>query len=232
MMLRIASKQSFERFSKLFPTKYLLRVAGMSTITLDTARAPTAVLRKLSSLSNPSLLKIASLPRCSFSSLSSTESELFNYTSGRWVYNEALRLQERKLVFDVDEFMQLAARSVDRRSSDIINFSKLAEGDHNRILLITFNDNFQMVARVPYPVTGPKYYGLASEVATMEYLRLSGIPVPEVYGYDPGQDNAVGMAYSISGVRPREQLERYFVLTWETRRLSMSLVKLRSSRQR
>ncbi|KAH6881210.1 kinase-like domain-containing protein [Coprinopsis sp. MPI-PUGE-AT-0042] len=167
----------------------------MSTTTLDTARAPTVVLRKLSFSSNPSLLKIASLPRRSFSSLSSTESELFNYTSGRWVYNEALRLQERKLVFDVDKFMRLAAKSVDRRLSDIIDFSKLAEGDHNRIFLITFNDNFQMVARVPYPVTGPKYYGLASEVATMVYLRLSGLPIPEVYGYSPGDDNTAGIAY-------------------------------------
>ncbi|KAH6881213.1 kinase-like domain-containing protein [Coprinopsis sp. MPI-PUGE-AT-0042] len=133
--------------------------------------------------------------RRSLSRLATKEDNLFNYTSGRWLYNESLRLQERQLVFDIDEFMSLAAKSVDRRSSDIIEFSKLAEGDCHRVFRITFSDNFQMVARVPYPATGPKYYGLASEVATMEYLRLSGIPVPKVYGYDPGQDNAVGMAY-------------------------------------
>ncbi|KAH6888887.1 hypothetical protein BKA70DRAFT_1541424 [Coprinopsis sp. MPI-PUGE-AT-0042] len=121
----------------------------------------------------PSLLKIASSPKGSSSSLASTENELFNYTSGRW----------------------LAAKSVNRRLSDIIDFSKLSEGKFNRIFLITFKDTFQMVARVPYPMTVPKYYAVASEVATMEYLRLSGLPIPEIYGYSPGEDNAAGIPY-------------------------------------
>ncbi|KAH6881233.1 kinase-like domain-containing protein [Coprinopsis sp. MPI-PUGE-AT-0042] len=149
----------------------------------------------MSILSRPSLLKIALSPKRSSSSLASTENELFNYTSGRWVYNEALRLKERRLVFDVDEFMQLTAKSVDRQLSDIIDFSKLSEGKFNRMFLITFKDSFQMVARVPYPMTVPKYYAVASEVVTMEYLRLSGLPIPEIYGYSPGEDNAAGIPY-------------------------------------
>lgn len=52
-----------------------------------------------------------------------------------------------------------------------------------------------MVARVPYPLTVPKYYTVASEVATMDYLRSSGIPVPQVYAYSPVSDNAAKTEY-------------------------------------
>jgi aminoglycoside phosphotransferase (APT) family kinase protein len=54
---------------------------------------------------------------------------------------------------------------------------------------------FEMVARVPYPVTVPKFYAVASEVATMRFLRSFGLPVPEVYGYSPSSDNAAKTEY-------------------------------------
>ena len=54
---------------------------------------------------------------------------------------------------------------------------------------------FQMVARIPYTVTIPKYFTVASEVATMALLRSSGLPVPEVYGYSPVPDNAAETEY-------------------------------------
>ena len=54
-----------------------------------------------------------------------------------------------------------------------------------------------MVARIPYPSTVPKYYAVASEVATMDYLRSSGLPVPRVYGYSPVSDNAAKTAFII-----------------------------------
>ena len=110
-------------------------------------------------------------------------------------YNEALRLSERKVVFDVDGLSRLAAQSVDRNPADIVKFSKFAEGGFNRNFLITFRDNFQMIARIPYPVTVPKYYSVASEVATLDFLRSSGLPVPQVYGYSPSPDNVANTEY-------------------------------------
>ncbi|KAG5645989.1 hypothetical protein DXG03_004590 [Asterophora parasitica] len=74
-------------------------------------------------------------------------------------------------------------------------FEKLAEGGFNRTFLITMRDGFQLVARIPYPVTGPKYYAVASEVATMDFLRLSGLPIPKVYGYSPTSDNVAETEY-------------------------------------
>ena len=72
---------------------------------------------------------------------------------------------------------------------------KLAEGGFNRIFLITMHDGFHMIARIPYPVTQPKRYALASEVATMAFLRAHGLPVPQVYGYSPTSDNAAQTEY-------------------------------------
>lgn len=51
-------------------------------------------------------------------------------------------------------------------------------------------DDFRLVARIPYPVTVPKSYAIASEVATIDYLRLLGLPVPKIYSFSPTADNA------------------------------------------
>ena len=56
-------------------------------------------------------------------------------------------------------------------------------------------DGFKMVARIPYPATVPKYSAVASEVATMAFLRSSGLPIPEVYGYSPVPDSTAETAY-------------------------------------
>ena len=110
-------------------------------------------------------------------------------------FNDALRRAERRLVFDVEGLDRLAAQSVGRSPADVINLSKLAEGGFNRTFLITLRDDFQMVARIPYPATVPKYYAVASEVATMEFLRSSGLPLPQIYGYSPTSDNAAKTEY-------------------------------------
>ncbi|KAF8231494.1 hypothetical protein L208DRAFT_63234 [Tricholoma matsutake] len=57
------------------------------------------------------------------------------------------------------------------------------------------HDGFQMVARIPYPITVPEFYTIASEAATMRLLHSSGLPVPEVYDYSPSSDNAAMTPY-------------------------------------
>lgn len=114
--------------------------------------------------------------------MSDPPNDLFNYTSGRWLVNNDLRLAERRREFDVAALCRLAAQSVGRTSQDIDTLVKLAEGGFNRTFLITMHGGFQMVARIPYTITPPKFYATASEVATMRLLRAAGLPVPEVYG--------------------------------------------------
>ncbi|THH30077.1 hypothetical protein EUX98_g4128 [Antrodiella citrinella] len=127
--------------------------------------------------------------------MSDSHDDLFNYSSGRWLVNNDLRLAERRREFDVDELCRLAAQSVGRSPQDIDTFVKLAEGGFNRTFLITMHGGFEMVARIPYPVTVPKFYAIASEVATMRFLRSSGLPVPEVYDYSSSSDNAAKTEY-------------------------------------
>ncbi|GJJ07193.1 hypothetical protein Clacol_001393 [Clathrus columnatus] len=109
--------------------------------------------------------------------------------------NDVLRHAERRRVFNVNGLCRLAAESVNRSPDDIVDLKKLAEGGFNRTFLITMGDGFQMVARIPYSKTIPKYFAVASEVATMDLLRSSGLPIPEIYGYSPVPDNAAETEY-------------------------------------
>ncbi|KAL1675240.1 kinase-like domain-containing protein [Schizophyllum commune] len=134
-------------------------------------------------------------PRRALSTATESQRDLFEYTAGRWVYNDALRHKERESVFNVDELCRLAAGSVNQRITDVASISKLEEGGFNRVFLVTLRDGQRVIARIPYPVTPPHYYAVASEVATIEYLRARGIPTPKIYGYSPGSDNAAGTPY-------------------------------------
>lgn len=110
-------------------------------------------------------------------------------------FNDILRHTERRRIFNVDGLCRLAAESVDRSPDDVARLVKLAEGGFNRTFLITMRCGFQMVARIPYPATIPKYFAVASEVATMALLRSSGLPIPKVYGYSPVPDNMAETEY-------------------------------------
>ena len=118
-----------------------------------------------------------------------------NPSSNMFSINNALRYAERRHVFNVDELCRLATQSVDRSPGDVVNLTKLAEGGFKRSFLLTMCGGFQMVVRISYPVTIPKYFAVASEVATMALLRSFGLPIPRVYGYSPVLDNAADTEY-------------------------------------
>ncbi|KAF1957339.1 hypothetical protein CC80DRAFT_592624 [Byssothecium circinans] len=120
--------------------------------------------------------------------------ELFEYTSGRWLYNESLRLRERHLPFNIPELKKAAAKCVDRPVTDIANLTKLAESTTNRVFEISFKDNSSILARMPYHICTPNRYKIASEVATLDFVRKHGIAAPKVLGYEI-EENAVGTEY-------------------------------------
>ncbi|KAG5299722.1 phosphotransferase enzyme family protein [Histoplasma capsulatum G186AR] len=122
-----------------------------------------------------------------------SKDELFQYTSGRWIYNEHLRLTERYLEFDIPALQKAIAAASGHSTSDIISFFKLAEGGFNRLFQVTFNDGNRVIARIPYPSTGPEHYGVASEVATLDYLRLHGITTPKVYAWCSTRENPTSL---------------------------------------
>ncbi|KAL8897818.1 MAG: hypothetical protein Q9207_007008 [Kuettlingeria erythrocarpa] len=122
---------------------------------------------------------------------------LFTYTSGRWIYNERIRLEERYLKFDVKQIVRIVASSCGRTEADVLNLHKLGEGGFNRTFEVTMRDGLQIVARLPYPCTFPNHYTVASEVATIDFVRLHGISVPKIYAYSATAQNPIGSEYII-----------------------------------
>jgi hypothetical protein len=51
----------------------------------------------------------------------------------------------------------------------------------------------QSVGRIPYASTKPKRLISASEVTSLDFLRLHGLPVPEVYSYSITSENPAGI---------------------------------------
>jgi hypothetical protein len=85
----------------------------------------------------------------------------------------------------------------EKSTEDVIAFRKLAEGGFNRTFEIIMNDGSVVIARLPYRVTYPHRLSVASEVATLRFLKLHGVPVPEVLDYSTTEINAVGVEYII-----------------------------------
>lgn len=106
----------------------------------------------------------------------------------------------------MSELQRLAAVAVSRNFEDILSFHKLGEGAANRAFLIEFRDGFKLVARVPYLVTQPRKLLVASEAATMTFLRSKGIPVPQVYGYSATAENPAETEYIFMEFSPGKEL--------------------------
>ncbi|KAF2718973.1 hypothetical protein K431DRAFT_340316 [Polychaeton citri CBS 116435] len=146
----------------------------------------------------------------------------YDYTRGRWLWNEELRRADRRRLFNVQELKSLAAAAVSRKLTHV--------GGFNCTSLVTMQDGFEMIARVPYPMTEPKQLLVASEVATMGYLRSCGIPIPEIYGYSVTSDNSAGTEYHFMEVNPAINLGDIWFELGETARTTIvrRLVELES----
>ncbi|EFQ99303.1 serine/threonine protein kinase [Nannizzia gypsea CBS 118893] len=137
---------------------------------------------------------------------------LFKYTFGRYLYNEHLRLAERYVEFNVNALKDAAARAVGRDSTASI--TKLAEGGFNRVFLLTMNDGFEVIVKIPYLLAVPQKLTTESEVATLDFLRGNGIPVPKVYAWSSDRDNKVGTEYIIMEKASGKPLaDRWFDIT-------------------
>ncbi|KAF7125333.1 hypothetical protein CNMCM5793_001511 [Aspergillus hiratsukae] len=148
-------------------------------------------------------------------------SDLFNYTSGRWIYNEILRLSERQLFFNVSQLNRITAASIGRPEQDVSYIRKLAEGGFNRVFEITLGEGTQVIARLPYPSTEPRIHATASEVATMGFVRLHGVLVPRVLAYSASDQNPVGSEYIIMEKAPGNELGDLWYTMTERQRLKM-----------
>ncbi|KAI7236741.1 hypothetical protein KC330_g3579 [Hortaea werneckii] len=97
----------------------------------------------------------------------SENDDFYRYTSGRWLWNEESRLQERYKQFNIPGLKSLAAKACGAQSC--IGIVKLAEGGFNKVFRLTSDNGAVVIARIPTPVVGPISKALASEVATMDF---------------------------------------------------------------
>lgn len=104
-----------------------------------------------------------------------TDENLFRYTSGRWLWNEAQELRDRYTPLDVAELQKVAARTVG--ATECISITKLGEGSFNKAFKLTMDDGKTVIARIPHPIVGPDFYVTASEVATMDFVRPRALGV-------------------------------------------------------
>ncbi|KJA17386.1 hypothetical protein HYPSUDRAFT_206214 [Hypholoma sublateritium FD-334 SS-4] len=90
-------------------------------------------------LPRPAVRTTRSLSRRALSTAPESQDNLFEYTSGRWVYNDALRHMERKVP----------------STPTPCAASPPPPGGFNRTLLVSPRGGQHVVARVPYAVTAP-----------------------------------------------------------------------------
>ena len=131
--------------------------------------------------------------------------------SGR--YNEALRLKERYLPFNVIGLQEVASKAVNKTSKDVAVFRKLAEGGFSRTFVITMKYGMEIIARLPYPVAFPSSLAVTSEVATLRLVKLYGVPVPNVLDYSTTKENPAGAEYiTMYKAQGHELGDRWFSL--------------------
>ncbi|PGG95578.1 hypothetical protein AJ79_09968 [Helicocarpus griseus UAMH5409] len=108
---------------------------------------------------------------------------MYNYTGGRWLWNESEQLSRRRVHFDMEELMQVVNRLL--RPAKCVDIEKLSEGNFNKTFVLTMDNRKQAVAKFPNPNAGRPHYSTASEVATMDFVRnVLGIPAPKVSGME------------------------------------------------
>ncbi|KMU91749.1 hypothetical protein CIHG_09556 [Coccidioides immitis H538.4] len=123
-----------------------------------------------------------------------SNNHFFCYTSGRWLYNEPLQLKKRYVRFNVPALQQIAGRIA---SSRCVEMTKIPEGLYNKVFSLRMENGREILARIPNPNAGHPQRVVASEVATLDFLRnVLDIPVPRVLSWSsPSQPNPVGAEY-------------------------------------
>jgi hypothetical protein len=121
--------------------------------------------------------------------------ELFNYTNGRFLANEAEACNRRYVRFDIDQLCAVAA-AAGGSSSPIRAIDKM-EGGFSKALIMRKEDGSQVVAKIPFSIAGPPKYTTASEVAVLKFSKTA-TPIHHSIGSKTDRV-ANGSKYSYSG---------------------------------
>ncbi|KAF1962211.1 hypothetical protein CC80DRAFT_435048 [Byssothecium circinans] len=122
--------------------------------------------------------------------------DLLNYTNGRFLIDEEKACRRRFVQFDVDQLCAVAA-SAGGHHSPVKAIEKM-EGGFSKAMLLQKEDGSEVIAKIPFSITGPPKYTTASEVAVLKYLHAhTKIPVPKVLAWSSDASNPIGAEYII-----------------------------------
>lgn len=79
-------------------------------------------------------------------------------------------MAKRYVAFDINELVKVAAQAVG--STSCVSLDIIPDGLHSKTFLLKMNDDAQAVAKLTNPCAGRPHFTTASEVATMDYVRL------------------------------------------------------------
>lgn len=80
-------------------------------------------------------------------------------------------MAQRRVEFNMNELAHLSAKAVG--SMACVNIEKYPDGMFSKAFLMTMEDGMQVVAKVPNPNAGRAHFMTASEVATMDFVRIA-----------------------------------------------------------
>ena len=101
----------------------------------------------------------------------------YKLTRGRWLWNEATRLDERCKRFNIAEHKRAAAEAIGAQKCS--RMTKLAESGFKKVFKLVMDNNSVVIARIPNPNIGRADRVIASGVATMEFVRSYDSPRDE-----------------------------------------------------
>ncbi|SMR44111.1 unnamed protein product [Zymoseptoria tritici ST99CH_3D1] len=134
--------------------------------------------------------------------------DLYRYTNGSFLANEAKAFDRRYLKFNLDELCSIASRI---GSISAVKEVVKMEGGFCKALLMKKIDGTEIVAKLPFKIAGPAHYTTASEVAVLKYvLRHTRVPVPKVLAWSSDATNTVGLEYIIMEKAPGVQLVKVY----------------------
>jgi hypothetical protein len=110
-------------------------------------------------------------------------------------FNEKLRMRERHVQFCLSELSNAICCALKRNRADYRSIDKCVEVGFNRIIQATFIDGLGILARLPFNMKAPLRHSVASEAATLTFLRAQGLPVPKAHSYSLTSDNPVKTPY-------------------------------------
>ncbi|KAL4876129.1 kinase-like domain-containing protein [Aspergillus karnatakaensis] len=133
------------------------------------------------------------------------EAELYTYQRYRWLYPEKLASRYRE--FRLPALIEAALKVTNNGAAECVKVLKCLEGQYNKAFILSMSTGQDIVARIPNPNAGPKFYTIASEVATRHFLRdCLAIPVPRIHAWSTDESNPVGAEYILEEMAQGQSL--------------------------